>query len=499
MRLFSSLPRLGAKNTTAPQIGLDSQVPGSSTAGALPIPMPPITKPPFWSIRLPLAGLAWGAVWAAAFGLILPQPAYAQGVALIRDAETEAIIRSYVNPIVTAAGLDAAAVRVYIVNDPSFNAFVAEGQNIFINTGTIMRLEKPNQVIGVIAHEAGHISGGHLVRAREQIDKALVPYILGMLIGIAAAAGSRSPNAGVAVMGAGQSIAERYVLHYSRDQESRADQAGIGFMDGAGRNPAGLLESMEKLANQEILSAIRQDPYVRTHPISRDRVAAMRERVDASPNSTKSDSPEEMAAYQRMRAKLRAFTEPPPVVMRQYPETDTSVAARYARAIALHRAPERQKAYQEIDKLIAEFPKDPYFWELKGQMLFENGEIRRAIEPYRMSVQLAPKSPLLKVSLGQTLVSAEENGLLDEAITNLIAANRMESDNPTSWGQLAIAYDRKGDNAMAELATAEQFSTVGAIPDAVRHARKATKLLPRNTPQWVRAQDIANILPLEDR
>ncbi len=453
--------------------------------------------------RALILGTAWGLVWAAAIGLgidlALPQPARAQGVALIRDAETEAIIRSYVNPIVTAAGLDATAVRVYIVNDPSFNAFVAEGQNIFINTGTIMRLDKPNQVIGVIAHEAGHISGGHLVRAREQIDKAFIPYILGMLIGIAAAAGSRSPNAGVAVMGAGQTIAERYVLHYSRDQESRADQAGIGFMDGAGRNPSGLLESMEKLANQEILSAVRQDPYVRTHPISRDRVAAMRERVDLSPNKDKADSPEEIAAYARMRAKLRAFTEPPPVLMRQYPETDQSVAARYARAIALHRAPERQKAYAEIDRLIADFPNDPYFWELKGQMLFENGEIKKSVEPYRMSVQLAPKSALLKVSLGQALVSTEDSKLVDEAITNLIAANRVESDNPTSWGQLAIAYDRKGDVGMAELATAEQFTTVNAIPDAVRHARKATKLLPRNTPQWVRAQDIANILPLEDR
>jgi len=247
--------------------------------------------------------------------------------------------------------------------------------------------------LALLLTKRGHISGGHLVRAREQIDKAFVPYILGMLIGIAAAAGSRSPNAGVAVMGAGQSIAERYVLHYSRDQESRADQAGIGFMDGAGRTPSGLLESMEKLATRKSCRQCARDPYVRTHPISRDRVAAMRERVDISPNREKQDSPEEMAACQRMRAKLRAFTEPPPVVMRQYPETDKSVAARYARAIALHRAPERQKAYDEIDKLIAEFQKDPYFWELKGQMLFENGEIKRAIDPYRMSVNWRPNRP----------------------------------------------------------------------------------------------------------
>jgi predicted Zn-dependent protease len=300
-------------------------------------------------------------------------------------------------------------------------------------------------------------------------------------------------------MGAGQSIAERYVLHYSRDQESRADQAGIGFMDSAGRNPSGLLESMEKLANQEILSAVRQDPYVRTHPISRDRVAAMRERVETSPNRDRRDTPEEMLAYARMRAKLRAFTEPPPVLMRQYPDTDTSVAARYARAIALHRAPERKRAYAEIDKLIADYPNDPFFYELKGQMLFENGELKAAIEPYRKSVELAPKLPLLKVSLGQALVSTEDPKLIDEAITVLTAANRSEGDNPTTWGQLAIAYDRKGDIAMAELATAEQFTVIGGIPDAVRHARKATKLLPRNTPQWIRAQDIANILPLEDR
>ncbi len=465
---------------------MPASLPRSQTGAAF-------AAPRIWSI------FAWVLAWTATFGLCLTLPARAQGIALIRDAETEAIIRSYVNPIVTAAGLDANAVRVYIVNDTSFNAFVAEGQNIFMNTGTIMRLEKPNQVVGVIAHEAGHIAGGHLVRAKEQIDKAFIPYILGMLVGVVAAAGSRSPNAGVAILSAGQTIAERYVLHYSRDQESRADQAGLNFMDGAGRNPAGLMEAMEKLANQEILSAQRQDPYVRSHPLSRERVAAMQERVDLSPNRDKQDSAADMALYQRMRAKLKAFTETPAVVMREYPETDTSVPARYARAIALHRAPERNRAYAEIDKLLAEFPNDPYFWELKGQMFFENGEIKRAIDPYRNAAKFAPQSALIKVSLGQALVSTEEPANIDEAITVLTQANRLESDNPSSWGQLAIAYDRKGNPGMAELATAEQFTTLGSMPDAVRHARKATKSLPRNTPQWVRAQDIANILPLEDK
>jgi len=437
---------------------------------------------------------------AALIPLICPTPASAQSLALIRDAEIEAVIRSYVNPIVTAAGLDANAIRVYIVNDPSFNAFVAEGQNIFINTGSIMRLDRPGQLIGVIAHETGHIAGGHLVRAREQVDKALVPLILGLLLGVGAAAVARGGgDAGVAVISAGQTIAERYVLHYSRDQESRADQAGIGFLIGSGRSPRGLLEAMEKLANEDVLSAQRQDPYVRTHPIGRDRVAAMRERVEESPLKDKPDTPEELAAYQRIKAKLRGFIDPPLVALREYPESDQSVAARYARAIAYHREPERKKSYAEIDRLIADYPTDPFFYELKGQILFEDGLVEKSIAPYRQSVRLAPNIALLKVSLGQSLVSTDKPTYVDEAIEELDASTRLEHDNPSAWAELAMAYDRKGNIGMAELATAEQFSIIGLVPDAVRHARRATKALPRGTPVWVRAQDIANILPLEDR
>ncbi len=413
----------------------------------------------------------------------------------IRDAEIERILRGYSDPIFRAAGLDEKAVSIYIINDPSLNAFVAGGQNMFLNTGMIMELDTPNELKGVIAHETGHMSGGHLARGPEAMGKAEVPMLIGMLAGVAAIA-MGAPDVGMALLIGSQSVAQREILAYSRVQESSADQAAVKFMNATGQSPRGLLGAFDRFADQEALSGYRQDPFVRSHPLSRERIALLQGLVDSSPNKDKKDSLKEITDYQMMRAKLRGFIEPPAVVLRRYPISDQSAPGRYARAAAFFRAADLQRALPEIDSLIEERPNYAYFWELKGQILVESSRPKEGVPAYKRAVELAPNEPLIQASYGAALLAASDDGDLTnvpEAKKHLKLALTDEPDNGMAWYYLADAYARTGDDAMAALATAERYYSLGAYPQAMNFAQRAQRKLKEGSNDWQRANDILAI------
>ncbi len=428
-------------------------------------------------------------VFAAAC-LWAPAEAGAQKLSFIRDAEIENTIRTYAAPLFQAAGLEPSDVRIYLVNDRSLNAFVAGGQRLFINTGLIMRSKHAGQVIGVIAHETGHIAGGHLSRLHAAIANSTAQSILALVIGAAAAIGTGRGDVGSAIIAGGQSMGIRSFLHYNRTQESAADQAALRFLDATGQSSRGLLEFMDLLGAQELLSADRQDPYLRTHPLSRERVDAVQAHLSRSPNRDKPQPARIRALHRRMLAKLYAFLEPVPRTLRRYAESDTGLDARYARAIAYYRKPDLGKALPLIDGLIAERPEDPYFHELKGQMLFENGRAAEALKPYETAVRLLPRSPLLRRGLAQVQLELGDPALLEPAIRNLRAAVQRDSEAPFTWRQLAIAYGRRGDMGMSAVALAEEALLKGDARQARYHAGKAEKLLPRGSIGWLQAQDI---------
>lgn len=412
-----------------------------------------------------------------------------RGISLIRDAEIERTLRGYIDPIVTAAGLSPSAVSLYIVNDPSLNAFVAGGQNIFINTGMIMTLDTPNQLKGVIAHETGHIAGGHLVRGPEAYERAQTPMFITMLLGVAAFAAG-APDLGAALLMGSQQVAMRQILTYSRTQESAADQAGVSYMNAIKESPNGMLEVFEKFADQEILSGRKLDPYVRSHPLSRERVAALSDLSQRSPYRDRKDTQDELLGYELMRAKLRGFIEPGDVTLRRYPLRDKSMPARYARAVAYFRAADIDRALAEIESLIADRPDYPFFWELKGQVYVESARPREGLEPYRRAAQLAPGEPLIQASLGAALVATEDDANLDEALKILRATLVKEPENAMAWYHLATAYERKGDEGRAQLATAERYYAVGGKKQAVGFATRALRKLKEGTVDWQRARDI---------
>ncbi len=417
------------------------------------------------------------------------RPATAQNLSLISDAETERMIRNFAEPVFAAAGLTTDSVSVHIVNDRALNAFVAGGQRIFLFTGLLVEAEHPRQIIGVLAHETGHISGGHLARTQEALRSANAIAIVAAVLGVAAAAVGGGGAAGAAVFGGGAQVAGQSVLQYSRVQESAADQAAIRYLNDTGQSARGLVEVLEKLGDQEALLRRSQSSYGRTHPLSRDRILALEKMISQSPSSDVPDPLDQIAAFDRVRAKVLGFLDPKKA-LRRYPESDTSVPARYARAIAYHRTTELKRAIAEIDSLIADFPDDPFFHELKGQIIYENGGREAAIPPNAEAVRLAPHEPLLRLGLGQALVAMNDPALDREAIIHLEEAVRIDREMGGAWGQLALAYGRAQQFGMSSLASAEQAIHAGRVDDARGHATRAERLLPEGSPGHLRAQDI---------
>lgn len=419
-----------------------------------------------------------------------------RGLNVVRDSEIEHIIRIYATPIFSAANLDPDAVSVHLINDRSLNAFVAGGQRLFLHTGLLIRAESASQVIGVIAHETGHIAGGHIARGEEAARNAYIESLIATVLGGAAVAagaatGSASaPNAGAAVLSGGLQIATRSFLAFTRTQESSADQAAVTFLDQIGESSAGLAEFLKILGDQENTLAGKTDPYIRTHPISRERIDALSARIEQSRYRNAALPPEYVEFHARTQAKLIGFLEPLPTTLRRYPVSDTSLPARYARAIGYYRASQIEVALREINGLIAERPRDPFFQELKGQMLLENGRVSEAIPPYRQSVALKPHDPLLLHALGQALVATEDPAQMGQAITYLEESVNIDPGQSGAWYQLSICYGRLGRLGEAHVATAEQALLVNRPLEARQQAERAKGKLAPGSPAALRADDI---------
>lgn len=420
---------------------------------------------------------------------LLARPAMAQQI--LRDAETEAFLMDISNPLIRAAGLDPRNAQVLLINDPSINAFVAGGQIVWIHSGLFTSADNVNQIQGVIAHELGHIEGGHVIRSSEGMKAATGITLLTMLLGAAALAAGGG-EAGMGIMAAGQQAAMGKYLAFSRAQESSADLAGARYLAAAGISGKGSLEFFKKLQNQEYRLAIPQkDSYARTHPLSGERIAVLRDVYEPDPAWNAKTPADLEERFQRLKAKLTGFVSDPPQTMRAYPESDQSVPAHYARAYAWHKSAYPDKAMAEVDALLKLKPHDPYFLELQGQVLLENGRPADAIAPLREATRLTNSQPLIAGMLGHALIATEDNRHLPEAQQVLRSAVSRDRENPFAWYQLGVVYERSGDQARAALATAERYSLMGQEAFALRSAEAAMGGIPEGSQDYLRAQDIA--------
>ena len=458
--------------------------------------------------RRPLTRLMALLTTAALAAAGAPAPAPAQtakpkGPPIIRDAEIEQLLREYTQPILQVAGLAKQNVQVVIINDRAFNAFVADGRRIFINAGTLMEAMTPNEVIGVLAHETGHIAGGHLSRLREQVAQATTQSIVALLLGVGAmVAASRSGGAsgsagqaGMAALQAPQAMIQSSLLAYVRTQEDAADRAGVKFLTATGQSAKGMHDSFKRLADRIFYQNRYIDPYMQSHPMPAERVHALEEMARSSPYWDKKDSQALQQRHDLMRAKLYGFIDTPEAVFRRYLPSDNSLPARYARAIASYRFANAAGALAQIEALIQAQPQNAYFQELKGQALLEAGKPAEAIAPLRRAVALAPNAALIQIMLAQALIASGDRARGDEAVTLLEAALRREPESPEAYTQIAMAYGRKGDLAHADLASAQAAFLRGELQTARQLAARAKTRFPIGSPGWVKADDIATYRP----
>ncbi len=449
---------------------------------------------PFQSRTQPARRVASGVLLTAAIiGAVIGAVTPASAISLIRDAETEELLRSYATPIFAAAGLNPRSVNIFLVNDNQVNAFVAGGQNVFFTTELLLEFDTPGEIKGVIAHEVGHIAGGHLARTQDAMKGTGALAIASMVLGVGMAA-MGAPDVGMGIMTGGQQVAQRNFLAYSRSQESSADQAAATYLDSIGESAEGLLEVMHKFSGQESLNERNQDPFVRSHPMSSDRIGALEDRLEKSPYRGHKDTPELIEAHSRMQGKLYGFIKPAAQTFRKFPPKDTSIKARYARAIAHYQRGDAELALREVDALIAEAPDDAYYYELKGQILFENGRVKEAIAPHTKAVALKPDIPLLRVNLAQAMLSTEDPAYRKPALETLQVAMRQDPEITFGWHQLAVAYANDGQEGMAALASAERFFRSENRRDAYIHSQRAMKLLPEGSPGNFRARDIYDMV-----
>lgn len=414
--------------------------------------------------------------------------AQAQGISLLRDAEIEKFLDDYSRPVFAAAGLAPESIKILVVNDGSFNAF-AGGRYMGVNTGLLTTAETPNQVEAVIAHEAGHLAGGHTARTGDALAAASRPIILGLLLGAAAIAAG-APDAGLGILTLGQTVGQANFLKYSRGQEATADQASITYLNKLGHSSRGAVEIWRKLRNNQIIRGRAINPYFVTHPLANARLTALQTRVEESPFRDVKDPPEEIERLKYIQAKIYGFLHDPNTALRKYPLTDQSGPAHYARAVAYFRVAKIDQALSEIRTLTALTPDNPYFHELEGQMLFEFGRTNDAIEPHKTAIRLLPDNALLRINLGRALLASNEPALIEESTAEFKRALLLESDNSFGWFELARAYGALDREPLALLATAESRYHVGAKADANRFARRAMTGLSRGTPEWRQATDI---------
>jgi predicted Zn-dependent protease len=457
------------------------------------------TNPPSKVSPVRPAFRAVALITAAAVALS-SMPARAQngsnaGIPMIRDAEIEQLLRDYYAPIQKVAGLSNQNVKVVIIEDRSFNAFVMDAHHVFVNAGALMEATAPNQIIGVFAHETGHIVGGHLSKMRQELANAQTAAIIAMLLGVGAmVAGARSGNSGMGDVGGAvftgpQAYIQNSLLAYQRAQEEQADRAGVRFLTMSGQSAKGMYDTFKRFADESLYSSRYINPYAQNHPMPEERMAALAELVK-TPFWDKKDSPELQFRHDMMRAKLYGFMDRPDAVLRRYPMSNATLPARYARAISAYRFGDLRDAVADIDGLIASMPNNPYFYELKGQALLETGHPSEAIAPLKRAVTLAPDPALIQITLAQALIGTNDAKLSDEAVTLLHSALIKEPESSNGYLQLAMAYGRKGDLADADLASAQAAFSRGDNKTARELAARAKERFPIGSPGWVRADDI---------
>jgi len=421
------------------------------------------------------------------------QPAQAQDMnegTLLSDTEIDATLADMARPVLEAGRLVPANVRLHMIVDDSINAFVNSSTDMYLNTGLILKSQTPNEVIGVMAHETGHIVGGHTVMVASDMAGVNSLTLLSTLLGIAAGVATGNPEVGLAIMMGGQRAALGQYLSFSRSQEARADQFALQALEDTHQSAQGLYNFFGRIRGDQLLYVANPDPYLQSHPIPTDRMEVVGAWIKNAKYSSAQEDPELLQRYRRMVAKLYAFLKPQVATLQKYPESDKSIEGRYARAIAYYRRGQFDKALPIVDTLLTDMPEDPYFWQIKGDMLLSRAKIDDAVVAYREAIKYLPNAPEILVAMSRAMNESNNPEYFSETETNLKRALDMTPGNPDAWDLLAAAYAHNDKPGLSAYAAAERAILMGQFGDVARYTVQAEKLLEKDTPIWYRLQDI---------
>ena len=431
-----------------------------------------------------------------AFALALPVFSKVQAFSIVRDAQTEQLLQEYARPLLHAAQIDPASIRIVLVDDRRFNAFIVDARHIFIHTGVFLDSESPAEIMGVLAHEIGHIKGGHLAHAHSSLDDARFVAMLSALIGVAALATGANANSD-SLVGGGAGLAassgnfgQRLFLAHRRLQEETADRIALQLLGQAGLPTSGLTNILNRLARRERYAGAQADPYLRSHPASSERLRNLTHGAAREKARPAADLTALQQRHDLVRAKIKAYTGRPGSAARAFFPSDKSLAADYGRAILAMRRGEISAARTALDGLVKHAPQNPYFRELLGQLHLQAGNADIAIASFREALQLSPDEPQLRAALGSALLARGRGPDIDEAITLLSRAVTQDQNLPASWRQLAIALNRAGRALEATLATSRSLLASGDIAGAKFHAARVREEATRGDRLWLRADDI---------
>ncbi|MBM3611000.1 MAG: tetratricopeptide repeat protein [Alphaproteobacteria bacterium] len=405
----------------------------------------------------------------------------------IRDAEIEKILKNYLDPLFKVAGLNPEEARIVMIVESALNAAALPNNTLLFYTGFLMETENPEEIAGVLAHEVGHIAARHLVRMYGAMENAQKVGLLGALVGIAVGL-LGSPDAGLALALGGSSQALHTFLHYRRSEEEAADMLAVKYLEALKWPIRGLRTFLTKLLGQELLSEKLQDPYLRTHPLTQDRVERIRAKEIKSPKAMPNLFQEQ---HHRMVVKLKAFLWAPEKTLEKF-KGNTPLDL-YAQSIAYYRQADFDKALSLIETLIKTEPTNPFFWEFKGQILFDSGRIKESIVPYKKAIDLFPESALLNVALAQSLLQNDTEETLKEAVMHLQKALQKETDSGLAWQYLAIAYGKQNKMAQMALALSEHGLLTQQWDYAKEQAIRAQHFCKKSDKEYRRAEEIKNI------
>ena len=395
---------------------------------------------------------------------------HSQNLNIVRDAEIENFFHDLSFPIVESSTIKGTKINFYLDKQNYINAFVTSGPKIFITTELLIKTNSVDQIAGVIAHEIGHITGGHLSKRYNAYEDSMFTTMISSILAVGAIAAG-SPSAGSAILMGGEHIRNQQILSFSRNQESYADQTAIKLLKKSNYSVKGLYELFEILERKERFSKI--NPYNQTHPLSIERKRVIEDHIDYKENIESNYLLNERLKL--IKAKLIGYTTKKERFNIYYPVDRNSLESWYARSIHYYLNGDIDKALIFIDKCINQKKENPYFYELKGQILYENGRSLLAINSYKEAIKYKNDEKHFYLAISKAIYTQKDIRLYDEGISFLKKYINEEDFPIEAWHYLGLYYGKMGKYVLSSLALAEKFLLLNDIKNAKLQLQKAKK------------------------